>query len=127
MNVMKKLELANTEDTPYLLLDKDNNKFEISGRSLPEDAFGFYGAAHEWLESYVEDANANTELVMNLDYFNSSSARNIVEMLLILEKITETGNVIKVTWLYMEDDDVMKGRGEEIQSVVELPFEIKTI
>ena len=124
---MKKLELANTEDTPYLLLDKDNNKFEISGRSLPEDAFGFYGAAHEWLESYVEDANANTELVMNLDYFNSSSARNIVEMLLILEKITETGNVIKVTWLYMEDDDVMKGRGEEIQSVVELPFEIKTI
>ena len=124
---MKKLELANTEDTPYLLLDKDNNRFEISGRSLPEDAFGFYGAVHEWLESYVEDANANTELVMNLDYFNSSSARNIVEMLLILEKITVTGNVIKVTWLYKEDDDVMKGRGEEIQSVVELPFEIKMI
>ena len=38
---MEKLELANTEDTPYLLFDKENNKFEISGRSLPEDAFEF--------------------------------------------------------------------------------------
>ena len=64
---------------------------------------------------------------MNLDYFNSSSARNIVEMLFILEKITETGNEVKVTWLYQEEDDVMKSRGEEIQSVVELPFEIKMV
>ena len=124
---MEKLELANTEDTPYLLLDKENNQFEISGRSLPEDAFGFYSPIHKWLESYVTHANPSTELVMNLDYFNSSSARNIVEMLFILEKITETGNEIKVTWLFKEDDDVMKGRGEEIQSVVELPFEIKMI
>ena len=56
-----------------------------------------------------------------------SPARNIVEMLFILEKITETGNEVKVTWLYKEEDDVMKSRGEEIQSVVELPFEIKTV
>ena len=124
---MEKLELANTEDTPYLLLDKENNKFEISGRSLPEDAFEFYTPIHEWLESYVADPNPSTELVMNLDYFNSSSARNIVEMLFILEKITETGKEVKVTWLYQEEDDVMKSRGEEIQSVVELPFEIKTV
>jgi hypothetical protein len=124
---MEKLELANTEDTPYLVLDKDNNKFEISGRSLPEDAFGFYAPIHEWLEAYVEDPNSSTELIMNLDYFNSSSARNIVEMLFILEKITESGNEVKVIWLYKEEDDVMKGRGEEIESVVELPFEIKAI
>ena len=124
---MEKLELANTEDTPYLLLDKENNKFEISGRSLPEDAFEFYSPIHEWLESYVADANPSTELVMNLDYFNSSSARSIVEMLFILEKITETGNEVRVTWLYKEEDDVMKSRGEEIQSVVELPFEIKMV
>ena len=124
---MEKLELANTEDTPYLVLDKDNNKFEISGRSLPEDAFVFYAPIHEWLEAYVEDANSSTERIMNLDYFNSSSARNIVEMLFILEKITESGNEVKVIWLYKEEDDVMKGRGEEIESVVELPFEIKVI
>ena len=124
---MEKLELANTEDTPYLLLDKENNKFEISGRSLPEDAFEFYSPIHEWLKSYVSDANPSTELVMSLDYFNSSSARNIVEMLFILEKITEMGKEVKVTWLYQEEDDVMKSRGEEIQSVVELPFEIKTV
>ena len=108
-------------------MDKENNRFEISGRPLPEDAFGFYAPIHEWLEAYVEDPNLSTELIMNLDYFNSSSARNIVEMLFILEKITESENEVKVIWLYKEEDDVMKGRGEEIESVVELPFEIKAI
>ena len=122
---MEKLELASTDDTPYLILDKMGNRFEISGRSLPEDAIGFYGPIHDWLEAYVEDPNPSTELLMNLDYFNSSSARNIVEMLFILEKITESDNEVNVVWLYKEEDDVMKGRGEEIESVVELPFEIK--
>jgi len=124
---MDKLELAASEDTPYLLLDKEGNKFEISGRSLPEDAFKYFEPIHEWLEAYVKDPNPSTEFVMHLDYFNSSSARNIVEMLFILEGIKETDNEVKVTWLYSEEDDVMKGRGEEIESVVELPFEIKVI
>ena len=124
---MQKLEITNTVDTPYLLLDKEQNKFEISGRSLPEDSFGFYGPIHKWLEDYVNSPNPSTELVMHLDYFNSSSARNIVEMLFILEKIKDTGNEVKVTWLYNKEDDVMKSRGEEIESVVELPFEIRCI
>ena len=64
---------------------------------------------------------------MHLDYFNSSSARNIVEMLFILEKINDTDNDVEVTWLYNKGDDVMKGRGEEVSSVVELPFEVRCI
>lgn len=122
---MKKIEIKKTDDAPYILLDKAEGKFEISGRSLPEDSFEFYAPIHQWLEEYVLAPNPNTELVMHLDYFNSSSARNIVEMLFILEKIQETGSEVKVTWLYSEDDDVMKSRGEEIGTVVELPFEVR--
>jgi len=124
---MQKIEKIKTVDTPYILLDKENNKFEISGRSLPEDSFGFYSPIHKWLEEYVNSPNQSTEMVMHLEYFNSSSARNIVEMLFILEKIKGSDGEVKVTWLYSKDDDVMMGRGEEIASVVELPFEIKCL
>ena len=124
---MKKLEIINAVDTPYLLLDKEGNKFEISGRSLPEDSFGFFAPIHKWLKEYVNSPNLKTEMVMHLDYFNSSSARNIVEMLFILEKINDTDNEVKVTWLYNKGDDVMKGRGEEVSSVVELPFEVRCL
>jgi len=41
-----------------------------------------------------------------------------------LEKVYESGKDVKVIWKYEVSDDVMKERGEEIESVVELPFEL---
>ena len=124
---MEALKRDQTEDTPYISFDPESNVFEISGRSLPEDASKFYDSVHEWLNNYVSDPNDTTELSMKLDYFNSASARKIVEVLFILEKIQEVNKEVKVLWYYNEDDEVMEARGEEIKSVVELPFELKSV
>ena len=86
---MEALKRDQTEDTPYISFDPESNIFEISGRSLPEDASKFYDSVHEWLNIYVSKPNESTELSMKLDYFNSASARKIVEVLFILEKIQE--------------------------------------
>ena len=124
---MEALKRDQTEDTPYISFDPDSNVFEISGRSLPEDASKFYDSVHEWLNKYVLNPNDSTELSMKLDYFNSASARKIVEILFILEKIQEVNKEVKVLWFYNEDDEVMEARGEEIKSVVELPFELRSV
>ncbi len=124
---MEALKRDQTEDTPYISFDPESNIFEISGRSLPEDASKFYDSVHEWLNTYVAKPNESTELSMKLDYFNSASARKIVEVLFILEKIQELNKEVKVLWYFNEDDEVMEARGEEIKSVVELPFELKSV
>lgn len=124
---MKKLEFKSTEYTPNVSFDPQSGQFEISGRSLPEDAGEFYDPLQDWLDGYLSSPANQTEMVINFEYFNSSSARRITELLFSLESLHEAGKDVKVIWYYLKNDLLIKENGEEIQSVVELPFEVKEI
>ncbi len=39
---METLRLEQTDDSPLVELDQESNRFEISGKSLPEDVMDFY-------------------------------------------------------------------------------------
>ncbi len=45
---MEVVNIKGTDDTPNVILDKDNAQFEISGRSLPEDVTMFYEPILPW-------------------------------------------------------------------------------
>ena len=120
-----KIFIEGTKQTPFIHFDTEKNMFEISGRSLPEDVNKFYNPIREWITEYVKFPNPDTELVFDLEYFNSSSARIIVKILVELEKIKDSNNNIKVIWKHKEEDELMYDRGIEIQSVVMLPFELQ--
>lgn len=125
--MLKKLTIKATEDTPELIFDKDNSIFLISGRSLPEDAQKFYKEALEWMSKYIKSPNKETTIVLFLEYFNSSSARLIVKILIELETLSQKDNSVKIIWKYAENDDVMKERGEEIKNVVNIPIVFQAI
>lgn len=124
---MEQIKIEATKITPAVKLNKETGEFEIIGRSLPEDVIKFYGKIRSWIKEYCKNPNPSTEFKFQLDYFNSSSARLIVKILIDLETILQTGNDIKVIWYHQEDDEVIKNRGQEIKSVVLLPFEVKPI
>jgi hypothetical protein len=119
---MEIINLEGTEDTPRIILDKDNGIFEISGRSLPEDSAEFYHPILEWLEKYQKNANAKTNFMFKLEYFNTASSKLILDILSKLESINGT----VVTWYYHEDDEDMEEAGEEFSELVDIPFEFKT-
>jgi hypothetical protein len=48
---MEVINIKGTDDTPNVILDKDNNLFELSGRSLPEDVNMFYEPILNWIEN----------------------------------------------------------------------------
>ena len=121
---MELLDIKGTTDTPKVLFDPDNDIFEISGRSLPEDVITFYQPVIEWLDDYKLDPNKNTEFVFKYIYFNTATSKLIQDILLRLEQIRETGNNVKVIWYYEEDDEDMYDLGEEFKENVEIPFEI---
>jgi len=112
---------------PKVVLNKTENIFEISGRSLPEDVDAFYIPIVNWIRDYVEDPNDYTEFVFKFDYYNSSTARKVVDILLILEKINSlsTNKKVNVVWYYDDGDEVMYDNGEDFQNVIKLPFEIR--
>lgn len=121
----KSLTLKATEDTPEVLFDKTSNTYLLSGRSLPEDAFSFYAPLIDWMNGYCQNANTHSELVVMLEYFNSSSVKQLLELFSVFENIFKSGKSAKVVWCYSEGDDLMEIKGLEFQSMLNIPFELK--
>ncbi len=123
--MLEAIILEKTKNSPEIILDKENNTFKIAGRSIVEDPGEFYSPIYKWLEEYVKNPLKSTDFIIDLEYFNSSSARQIMEIIMLLEKISDTGQKAKISWLYEEGDEMSKERGDEIKLVSKLDFEIK--
>lgn len=120
---MEVIKIKGTDDTPSVILDKDNEIFEISGRSLPEDVTTFYEPILNWLEEYAENPNAKTIFSFKLVYFNTASSKLLLDILMKLEEMYENGNDVLIKWYYPEDDEDMEEAGEEYADIVDIPFE----
>ena len=84
---MRVISLNPTKEKPRVHLDKANNIFEFEGRSRPENIDMFYGPIYEWFEDYKKEPNEITSVVMNFEYFNTSSA-NGVRFRLLMDPLT---------------------------------------
>jgi hypothetical protein len=120
---MQAIKIKGSDDTPNVILDKDNGIFEISGRSLPEDVAAFYEPILEWLEAYAEDPLEKTIFNFKLEYFNTASSKLLLDVLLKLEDMYDDGKDILVRWHFPDDDEDMEEAGEEYADIVEVPFE----
>lgn len=123
---MDLLSIEATDETPKIILDPDNNIFEFSGKSLPEDVTTFYGPVLDWLDQYGQSANDKTVVDFKLVYFNTASSKLILDILFKLEEIHEGGIDISIVWHYQEEDEDMEEAGEEYADLVEMPFELKS-
>jgi hypothetical protein len=122
---MNTLIIDDTKETPRVHFDPGNNIFEISSRSLPEDADEFYIPVIKWLEDYSEKPNPVTNFTFKLDYYNTASARYVTRIVKILDKLGKTYDV-KVYWYYREIDEDMQAMGEEYGEMTEIDFELIT-
>jgi hypothetical protein len=120
---MEVIKIIGTDDTPSVTLDAQNEIFEISGRSLPEDVAAFYEPILDWLDRYAEEPNDKTVFNFKLVYFNTASSKLILDILLKLEEMHEDDKEILIRWHFPEDDEDMEEAGEEYADIVEVPFE----
>lgn len=117
---MTDLKIAKTISTPTVILDKTNGKFLFQGRSIPEDAVDFYKPILNWFRDYALTPNPQTCVEFRLEYFNTSSSKLILDLMLKLKNISG----VSIIWYYTEDDDDMKEAGEEYSELVNFPFDI---
>ncbi len=120
---METIKIQGTEDTPKIMLDAENEIFEISGRSLPEDVSAFYEPVLNWLNEYSEHPNSKTVFNFKLTYFNTASSKLLLDILMKLEEMHEKGQDVLIKWHYPEDDEDMAEAGEEYSDIVDVPFE----
>ncbi len=122
--MLKPLIIEPTHKTPNVCLDPANNKFELGGRSIPEDSVGFYKPILDWIDAYGASPNSKTEFKFELEYFNTSSSKNILELLKKLETIFNNNHNVHITWYYDEDDEDMEETGEDYKALLSVPLEL---
>ena len=104
--------------TPKLEFVKDEGYIRISGRSVESNIENFWEPLCEEVEKYLVEDPRDITIIFELEYFNTRSAKHILNLLNILKKtIKELDRKLVVKWLY-EDSDI-KEAGEDYQSIVQ--------
>ncbi|AHB41351.1 TPA: DUF1987 domain-containing protein [Patescibacteria group bacterium] len=103
---MEKIRIEEGERTPLIDFNFQTGVFVIKGRSLPEDPKKFYDPILEDLKNYLENPAKNTVFEMKLDYFNTASAKELLEIFDLLPKENS-----QINWYYYEDDNDMLDAG----------------
>ncbi len=127
---MDQIVIEATGSTPQVIFDINNRQFEIIGCSRPENVIKFYMPIIDWLDSFAEKSTdyisyfENERAVFNikLSYFNSASAKFILDILLLLNKIYKSGVALAINWHYEPGDEDMLDVGEELAEMVEFDF-----
>ena len=119
---MEPLRIEATSKTPEVLFDASNEVFEIKGKSVPGDADHFFNPVTAWIEDYVSQPNASTIFKIDLEYFNMSSSKRLLNILYKLHELLEKGLNIIIEWHYNEDEEDMLEVGEDYEFMVRIPF-----
>lgn len=96
---MKSVLREGTRKTPGVKFTSAG-ELTLEGRSHPEDPKKFYSQLIDYV-AHLSCSDATLEA--KLEYFNTSSSRQILDMLKQLEANTKI-NSIKVNWHYEEND-----------------------
>ncbi len=111
---MEKIDIQATARTPSIQFDPLSGQFILEGESYPEDTKKFYDTPLSGVYEFLE-ATPSVACVFSfrLKYFNSSSAKVLMDLFLAIEESAARGASMKVQWHFAEDDDNMQELGEE--------------
>jgi hypothetical protein len=129
---MQRLHFQPTHSAPEIYLSQDEKLFFIRGVSSPEDVRLIYYPVLEWIRNYSSmltgegivrfTEKAPMKFTIDLDYYNSSSAKFLYDIFIELRKISAKGIPVVIEWTYDADDPDMKEAGEDMSTLLGMKF-----
>ena len=108
------LTISAAQRTPEINFDFETNTFLMRGESYPEDIKDFYGPPIMQLTEHLEGLeNEKVHFTFEFIYFNSSTAKIIMNLFDLLDSTAERVNTVTINWAFAPDDDTMEELGEE--------------
>lgn len=120
---MDSINIEGTPKTPTISFDANTGVIEIKGRSIPENSIEFYKPLVDWLDKFADVAQGIVNVNIQLEYFNTSSSKCILDVFKKLENLQNKNRAeVVINWYYEEDDEDMLEAGEDYQSILKIPF-----
>jgi len=118
---MQELKIAPAKNTPEIFMSP-NGIIKIKGRSTHEDVVVFFAPAKAWVDEYIANPAQLTTVDLNLEYFNSSSAKAIIYILQQVMLVKIKNKAFVINWYYEDGDDDIFERGEYFASILDVPM-----
>jgi len=64
---------------------------------------------------------------INLEYFNSTSAKFVFDVLMKIGNMVEDGHDFEINWHYEPIDEDLKEAGEEFDKLISVPFKFTEV
>jgi hypothetical protein len=115
---MTDLNIVATSRTPKVILKAGKGTLLIEGESYPEDVTSFYEPVFAAVRDYLALQGAHLDVEIKLIYFNSSSARSLMELLDLMDAAA-AGATVSIKWFCDGDDDITREFAEDISADIE--------
>lgn len=114
---MERILLEATDRSPKVDFDFAAGRFALQGEAYPEDAAAFFGPLLQALKQHLEAAPVPPlRFEVALSYFNSSSAKALMNLFMVLEEAAAAGTEVTIAWSYLEGDDSLQEAGEDFSA-----------
>jgi hypothetical protein len=116
---MEELRISPTKNTPEIILNPEGI-IRIKGRSIHENVTDFFEPIEDWISEYITVPAEITSVDMNLEYFNSASAKVFIHILQKITYVTLKHKKFIFNWYYEDGDEDILERGEYFASILDV-------
>jgi hypothetical protein len=118
---MQEIRITRTKTSPEIIMNPEGI-IKIRGRSIHENVAEFFQPVSDWITEYIENPAEVTSVDLNLEYFNSASAKIFISLLQKVTYVQLKHKKFSINWYYEEGDEDILERGEYFSSVLDVPF-----
>lgn len=113
-----KLEKQKTGSTPYVFIDEEQGYMRLEGESFSENIVSFFNDVSIWLKDYLAGPFEKLTFDCELRYFNSSTAKLLLNIIMDMDEAAEGKEVI-INWITTQDDEINIECGEDFKEDIE--------
>ena len=118
-----KLTISPTYNSPEVEFDPLSGVLKLTGKSIPENATQVYAPILGWVKEYVKDSCEETNLHLDLDYFNTASSIWIARMVKLLTRIPDPEKLL-ILHIYFHIEEFNEMEEEDIKEALAPVFNV---
>lgn len=111
-------------DVPMVQFNAETGVCTIEGESYLEKTAEFYDKLLIWLDQYMNEVKGDITFNFKLTYFNTSSSKRILYIMLKLKEYFDKGGKVSTTWHFNPSDIEMEEAVEDFMSIAKLTVQL---
>lgn len=111
-------------DVPKVHFNAETGVCTIEGESYLEKTAEFYDSLLVWLDQYMNEVKGSITFNFKLTYFNTSSSKRILYIMLKLKEYSDKGGKVITNWHFNPNDIEMEEAVEDFMSIAKLEIKL---